>query len=95
MVANLTNCVGDVCAIQVFLMVFDLAYYHGMANFMSSVLWNVGKLDESEGVCDFHALVPWALLTLSNPLAESAKFIGVGGVPNSGELGVFAQLSVL
>ena len=38
---------------------FDFAYYHGMENFMSSVLWNVRELDESEGVCDFHALLHW------------------------------------
>ena len=61
---------------------------------MSSVLWNVGKLDESEGVCAFHAFLPWAFSTLTDALAESAKFIGVGDVPNVCKLGVLAQLSV-
>ena len=58
-VANLTTCDGDARAIRVFLVGFDLEYYHGMANFMMSVLWNVDELDESEGVCAFHALLPW------------------------------------
>ena len=62
---------------------------------MPSVLWNISKIDESEGVCAFHALLPWAFLTLSNALAESAKFIGVGGVPNVCKFGVILQLVVL
>ena len=74
---------------------FDLAYYHGMANFISFVLWNVGELDEYEGVCAFHALLPWAFRTLTDALAESSKFIGIGGVPNVCKLGVLAKLSVL
>ena len=59
-VANLTTCDGDAHAIWVLLVWFDLAYYHGVANFMPSVLLNIGELDESEGVCAFHALLPWA-----------------------------------
>ena len=31
----------------------------------------------------------------SDALEDPSKFVGIGGVPNSGELGVFAQLSVL
>ena len=57
-VANLTTCGGDACVVWVFLVGFNLAYYHGMANFMLSILWNVGKLDEAGGVCAFHALLP-------------------------------------
>ena len=56
---------------------------------------NVCDLDEFEGVCVFHALLPWAFRTFPDALAESYKFVGIGGVPNPGELGVFAQLYVL
>ena len=62
---------------------------------MSKVLSNVQKLDELEGICTFYALMPWAFRAFSNTLAETAEFVGIGGVPYSGELGVFAQLSVL
>ena len=62
---------------------------------MPKVLRNVRKLDELKGIRAFNALLPWAFRTFSNTLAETAKFVGVGGVPDSGELGVFAQLSVL
>ena len=86
---------GDAGAVWVFLMRFDLAHNHGMANFMPAGLRNFYEMDEFEGVCAFHALVPWAFRTFSDALAEPSKFVGIGGVPNSGELGVFAQLSVL
>ena len=86
---------GDAGAVWVFLMRFDLAHNHGMANFMPAVLSNFCELDEFEGVCAFHALLPWAIRTFSDALAETSKFVGIGGVPNSGKLGVFAQLSVL
>ena len=39
---------------------FDLADNHGVANFVLSVLGDIRKLDEAEGVCAFHALVLWA-----------------------------------
>ena len=61
-------------------------------------IWNTSyanELDELEGICAFHALLPWAFGTLSNTLAEPSKFVGIGGAPDSGDLGVFAQLSVL
>ena len=74
---------------------FDLADNHGVANFMPAVLRNVRELDDLEGICAFHALLPWAFRTFSNTLAETSEFVGIGGVPDSGELGVFAQLSVL
>ena len=54
-----------------------------------------GELDDFEGVCAFHALLPWDFRTFSDALAELSKFVGIGGVPNLGEPGVFAQLSVL
>ena len=86
---------GDAGAVWVFLVSFDLSYYHGMENFMPAFLRNVCELDEFEGDCSFHAMLPWAFRTFSDALEESSKFFGIGGVPNSGELGVFAQLSVL
>ena len=88
---------GDGYAVEVgvFLVRFDLAYDHGMANFMPVVLRNVCELDDFEGVCAFHALLPWAFRTFFDALAEPSKFVGIGGVPISVELGVFAQLSVL
>ena len=51
--------------------------------------------DELEGICAFYALLPWTFRTFSKTLAETAEFVGIGGVPDSGELEVFAQLSVL
>ena len=86
---------GDAGAVWVFLMRFDLAHNYGMSNFMPAVWRNVCEIDEFEGVCAFHALLPWAVRTFSDGLAEPSKFVGIGGVPSSGELGVFAQLSVL
>ena len=86
---------GDAGAVWVFLVRFDLADKHGVASFMPTVLRNVRELDEIEGICAFHALLPWAFRTFSNDLAEPSKFVGRGGVPDSDELVVFAQLSVL
>ena len=62
---------------------------------MPMVLRNVRELNELEGICAFYALMPWAFRDFSNTLAETAEFVGIGGVPDSDELGVFAQLSVL
>ena len=86
---------GDAGAVWVFLVWFDFADNHGVANFMPTVLRNVRELDELESICDLHALLPWAFRTFSNALAEPSKFVGIGGVPDSGKLGVFAQLLVL
>ena len=85
----------DAGAVWVFVVRFDLADNHGVANFMPTVLRNVRELDEIEGICALHALLPWVFKTFSNTLAEMSEFVGIGGVPDSGELGVFAQLSVL
>ena len=86
---------SDAGAVWVFLVSFDLSYYHGMENFMPAVLRNVCELDEFEGVRAFHALLPWAFRTFSDALAETSKLDGIGGVSNLGERGVFVQLSVL
>ena len=56
-VANLTTSNGDACSIGILLMGFDLVDNHGVANFFSSVLRDIFKLDEAEGVCAFQALV--------------------------------------
>ena len=48
---------------------FDLADNHGVANIFSSVLRDIFKLDEAEGVCAFHVLVLGDFLTLSYSLA--------------------------
>ena len=74
---------------------FDLADSHRMENLMPTVLRNVRELDKLEGICAFHTLMPWDFRTFSNALVDPSKFVGIGGVPDSGELGVFAQLSVL
>ena len=62
---------------------------------MPTVLRNVQELDELEGIFAFYTLLRWAFGTFSNTLAETSEFVGIGGVPDLGELGVFAQLSVL
>ena len=69
-VENLTAEDSDAGAVWVFLVRFNLADNHGMANFMLTVLRNVRELDELEGICAFHALLPWAFRTFSNALAE-------------------------
>ena len=94
-VAYLTTCDSDARAIRIFLVRFDLADNHGVENFVSSALRDICELDESEGVCAFHALVPWAFWNFSYPLTESAKFISVWGVPNLRKLWVLTQLAVL
>ena len=38
----------------------DLTDNHGVENCFSSVLGDIHKLDEVEGVCAFHELVIWA-----------------------------------
>ena len=60
------------------------------ANKLVRLCQGIGK-----GICALYALVPWAFRTFSNTLAETAEFVGIGGVPDSGELGMFAQLYVL
>ena len=74
---------------------FDFADDHGVANFMPAVLRDVRILYELEGICAFYALMPWAFGAFSNTLAETAEFVCIGGIPDSGELGVFAELPVL
>ena len=68
----MTSSDGDAGAVWVFLVRFDFADNHGVANFMPTVLRNVQKLDELEGICAFYALLPWAFRTFSNTLAETA-----------------------
>ena len=58
-VANLTTCDGDACLIGIFFVRFDLTDNHGVANLFSSVLGDIRKLDEAEGVCAFRTLVLW------------------------------------
>ena len=53
----LTTRDGDACSIGIPLMRFDLADNHGVENFFSSVLRDIFKLDDAEGVYAFHALV--------------------------------------
>ena len=67
-VENLTTCDSDACFIGVFFMRFDLADNHGVANFFSSVLEDIFKLDEAGGVCAFHVLALGAFLTFSDSL---------------------------
>ena len=86
---------SDAGAVWVFFVWFDFSDDHGVENFMTTVLRDVRKLDELEGICAFYALVPWAFGAFSDTLAETAKFVCIGSVPDSGELGVFAQLPVL
>ena len=73
---------------------FGLTDNHGVANIFS-VLGDILKLNEAEGVCAFHALVLGAFLTLSNALAETAKFIVIGSVPNVRKLRVLTKLALL
>ena len=56
-VANLATSDGDVCSIGIFLMRFNLSDNHGVKNLFSSVLRDIFKLDDAEGVCAFHTLV--------------------------------------
>ena len=48
---------GDVCPIGIFLMRFDLAYNHGVKNFFSSVLRDIFKTDDAEGIRALYSLV--------------------------------------
>ena len=57
MVANLTTSNSDAFSIGIFFVRFDLTDNHGVENFFSSVLGDIRKLDEAEGVCAFHTLV--------------------------------------
>ena len=82
---------GDAGAVGVFLVRFDLAYDHGITYLMPAVLRNVCELDEFEGIFALHALLHWAFRTFSDALAEPSKFVGIGGVTNSGELGRLCQ----
>ena len=45
------------CPIGVLLIRFNLADNHGVTNLFSSVLRDILKLDDAEGVCSFHSLV--------------------------------------
>ena len=74
---------------------FDLADNHGVEIFFSSILGDIRKLDEAEGVVAFLALVLGDFWTLSNSLAEAAKFIGGVSVPNLRKLRMLTQLAVL
>ena len=94
-VANLDNSDGDVCSIGIFLMSFNLTENHGVTNLFSSVLRDIFKLDDAEGVCAFHVLVLGDFLSFADSLAYSSKFIGIGSVPYARKLGVLAQLTVL
>ena len=81
--SKLTAGDGDAGAVWVFLVRFELADNHGVANFMPTVLRNFRKLDELKDICAFYALLLWAFRTFSNTLVETSEFVGIGGVPDS------------
>ena len=56
-VAYLTTSDVDACLIGILLMRFDLAYNHGVTNLFYSVLRDILKTDDVEGVRAFHSLV--------------------------------------
>ena len=68
-IEDAANSDGDACPIGILFMRFELADNHGVENFFSSVLRDIFKLDEAEGVCAFHVLVLGDFLTLSYSLA--------------------------
>ena len=56
-VADLDTKDVDTCPIGILLMRFDLSDNHGVTDLFSSVLRDVFKIDDAEGVCAYHALV--------------------------------------
>ena len=56
-VADLATRYGDACPIGILLLRFDLAYNHGVTNFFSSVLRDIFKTNDTEGVRALHLLV--------------------------------------
>ena len=86
---------NDACTIGIFLLRSDLTHNHGVENFFSSVLRDIFKSNDAEGVCALHAFIIGAFSSFSDSLAYSDKFIGIGYVSCVRKLWVLAELSVL
>ena len=56
---------------------------------------DVGAVDNMEGACSYHALFAGPCGAFTNSLAQTAKFIGVEGVPRLVETRVPSELFVL
>ena len=55
-IIDAANSGGDVFTVGIFLLMSDLTHNHGVENFFSSVLRDVLKYNDAEGVCILHAL---------------------------------------
>ena len=60
---------GDACPIEIFFLRSDLTHNYGVVNFSSSILKDIFKYNDAEGVCAFHSLVLGAFLSFANSLA--------------------------
>ncbi len=58
----------------------DLADNHGVADFFALVERDVIVVDETEGIGTCYPLAIWCRAG-TNALAETTKFVGIGGIP--------------
>ncbi len=92
-VTDLATSNGNPGTIRVILNRTDFADYKGMADFLSLVRWDIFVLNQKESIGTINTFCAW-LGAGVDALAESAKFICIGGVPSCLVLGVTAELMV-
>ncbi len=66
--------------VWIFLLRTDLADDHGVADFLALVERDVVVVNETEGVGTCYPLAIWHMAR-TNALAETTKFVGIGGIP--------------
>jgi hypothetical protein len=92
-VTDLATSNGNPGTIRVVLFRTDFADYKGMADFLSLVRWDIFVLNQEEGIGTIDMFCA-GLGAGADALAESAKFVCIGGVPSYLVQGVTAELAV-
>ena len=84
---------GDARAVGISLLWADLANHFGVSDLFSAVGGDIFEEDEEEGVDSFDTLAS-AVGRGADALAEPAKFVRVGHVPDLVEVWVLTDLTV-
>ncbi len=84
---------GDAGAVWIVLLRTDLTDDHGVADFLALVERDVVVVDETEGVGTCYPLAIWRRAG-TNALAETTKFVGIGGIPRGFVMGVTTKLAM-
>ena len=79
-IEDVTTSDVDACLNGIFLLRSDLTHYHGVENLFSSVLMDIFKSNDAEGVRAFHLLVIEARRKMCSICAQTSGDCKVGGI---------------